>query len=111
MKFIRYTNVLRDDLGELNQEVNNLISKGCSPIGGLGLIHIGQKLFYYQTIVVEDENHDVLGYYIENKEPDYLEEVRRLVKERKLFEAVKLYKDKVGIGLAEAKAWVETNCF
>ena len=49
MKFIRYTNVLRDDLDELNQEVNNLISKGCSHNGGLGLIHIGQKLFYYQT--------------------------------------------------------------
>ena len=110
MKYNKYTNVLRNKLDELNQTVNDLISKGCEPIGGLSVTIIGDKVFYHQTLIVEDETNAILGYYIEDQEPDYLNEVRRLTKEGKVLEAVKLYKEKSGVGLFEAKNWVDQNC-
>lgn len=110
MKYNRYTNVLRDNIDELNQVVNDLIAQGCSVVGGLGMIHLSTKLFYYQTIIVEDENNDVLGEYKVSEAPDYVAEVKRLAKLGNKLEAVKLYKDMTGIGLSEAKEWVDTNC-
>ena len=111
MKFNRYTNVLGDNIDELNQAVNDIIAKGGSVIGGLGMIHLSQKLLYYQTIIVEDENNDVLGdYIVVSEKPDYLEEVKRLAQQGNKLEAVKLYKDMTGLGLKEAKDWVDINC-
>jgi hypothetical protein len=110
MKYNKYSNVLRNNIDELNQTVNDLISKGCTPIGGLGLINIGDKVFYYQTMVVEDESNAIFGYYLENQEPEYLNEVRSLAKEGKVLDAVKLYKEKADVGLFEAKTWVDQNC-
>jgi hypothetical protein len=111
MKFNRYTNVLRDNIDELNQAVNDIIAKGGSVMGGLGMIHLSQKLFYYQTIVVEDENNDVLGdYLVVSQNLDYLEEVKRLAQQGNKLEAVKLYKDMTGLGLKDAKDWVDINC-
>ncbi len=109
MKYNKYTNVASSNINELNQSVNDLISKGCEPIGGLGIL-LGDTVVYYQTMIVKDETNAILGYYIENKEPDYLDEVRRLAKEGKVLEAVKLYKEKSGVGLFEAKNWVDQNC-
>jgi hypothetical protein len=110
MKYNRYSNVLSVDLEELNYRVNELISKGCSPIGGMVIIQIGQKLFYNQTIVVDSENNNVLGEYEIYKEPSYIEEVRRLAKEGRKLEAVQLYKENTGMGLKESKDWVDSNC-
>jgi hypothetical protein len=110
MKYNRYTNVLRDNIDDLNQVVNDLIAQGCSVVGGLGMIHLSTKLFYYQTIIVEDENNEALGNYTVPKEPDYLAEVRRLALHGQKLEAVKLYKDMTGLGLKEAKDWVDLNC-
>ncbi len=108
MKYNRYSNVFREDLVELTYQVNELISKGCSPIGGMVIIQIGQKLFYNQTVVVDSENNNVLGEV--DVDPSYIREVRRLAKEGKKLQAVILYKENTGMGLKESSDWVDSNC-
>jgi len=108
MKYNRYCNILREDLEELAQIVNSLVSKGCTPLGGLTVIQAGQKVFYNQTVVVEDENNNTLGVYVPGE--SFLKDVMQLIKEGKKLQAVKLYSDKTGISLSEAKDWVDSNC-
>ena len=57
----RYTNVYGLDLSELNLMVNTYIAAGCVPVGGIFVLRNGEKLHYYQTLFVEDENNGALG--------------------------------------------------
>jgi hypothetical protein len=67
MKYNKYTNVVGLHIMELNRSVNDMISKGCKPIGGLVIHHIGDTMYYIQTMVVEDETNAILGYYIDSE--------------------------------------------
>lgn len=117
MKYNKYKNICSGDLSTLDVKINNFISKGCKPIGGVSVVVGTSNIIYVQTITVDLEYHDnqhadndsknILGEY--KSEPEYLTEVRELAVSQKLA-AVKLLIDKSGMSLKEAKDWVDTNC-
>ena len=71
-------------------------------------IAINTNVFWIQTIIVNDDSNSVLGDF--DVIPPYLIEVRQLAAAGNKLAAVKLYKESTGLGLKEAKDWVDNNC-
>jgi hypothetical protein len=108
MKYNKYKNILNKDLNSLDQTINDFISKGCKPIGGVSIVVGVKNILYVQTITVDSDSNSVLGEI--NSEPLYFRKVRELASSGNKLSAVKLLKDETGMDLREAKEWVDNNC-
>ena len=106
MKYKQYKNIVASNLDDLDNKVNDLIKKGCSPVGGLSTLQNSNGVYYIQTVNSSNPN-EALGEL--GTLPGYIAEVRMLAKTQKLA-AVKLYMNNTGLGLREAKDWVDNNC-
>ena len=108
MKYKKYLNVVDEDITQLDHRVNEFISKGCKVVGNVNSIAINTNVFWIQTIIVNDDSNSVLGDF--DVIPSYLIEVKQLAAAGNKLAAVKLYKESTGLGLKEAKDWVDNNC-
>ena len=108
MKYKKYLNVVNQDITLLDHQVNEFISKGCKVVGNVNSITLNAKVFWIQTIIVNDDSNSALGDF--GVIPPYLIEVRQLAAAGNKLAAVKLYKESTGLGLKEAKEWVDNNC-
>ena len=108
MKYNKYKNISNKDLSSLAKTVNDFISKGCKPLGGVTVVVGVSNIIYVQTIIVDNDSNNALGEF--NSEPSYFREVRELASSGNKLSAVKLLKEETGIDLREAKEWVDNNC-
>ncbi len=108
MKYNKYKNISNKDLSSLAKTVNDFISKGCKPLGGVTVVVGVSNIIYVQTIIVDNDSNNALGEF--NSEPWYFREVRELASSGNKLSAVKLLKEETGIDLREAKEWVDNNC-
>jgi len=107
MKYNSYKTISNHNLDSLNIEVNNFISKGCVPLGGVSSVNDGKNILFLQTLTVNDESNDALGE--KTFEEEYIIEVKKLALSGSKLDAVKLLKEKTGMGFIEAREWVERN--
>jgi len=117
MKYNKYKNISSGDLNSLDDKINDYISKGCKPIGGVSVVVGTKNVIYVQTIAVDfeynlkqhadNDSNNILGEF--KSVPEYLTKVRELAVSKKLA-AVKLLMAESGMDLKEAKNWVDTNC-
>jgi hypothetical protein len=108
MKYNSYKTISSHNLDFLNIEVNDFISKGCLPLGGVSSVNDGKNILFLQTLTVNDESNDALGE--KTIEEEYIIEVKKLALSGNKLVAVKLLKEKTGMDLREAKEWVDRNC-
>ena len=108
MKNNKYKNIWNKDLNSLDHTINDFISKGCKPLGGVSVVVGDKNIIYVQTIAVDNDSNNILGEF--NSEPLYLREVRELASSGNKLSAVKLLKDETGMDLKEAKEWIDNNC-
>ena len=107
MKYNSYKTISNHNLDSLNIEVNNFISKGCVPLGGVSSVNDGKNILFLQTLTVNDESNDALGE--KTFEEEYIIEVKKLALSGSKLRAVELLKEKIGMSLIEAKEWVDRN--
>jgi len=103
MKYNKYKNVWNKDLNELDRKVNEFITKGCKPIGGVSVVVYNSNVIYNQTIIVESDSNDSLGKVL--TEAPWTEEVVRLL-DRSVSDAIALLREKTGMSFDEAYAWL-----
>ena len=107
MKYNSYKTISNHNLDSLNIEVNDFISKGCVALGGVSSVNDGKNILFLQTLTVNDESNDALGE--KTFEEEYIIEVKKLALSGSKLDAVKLLKEKTGMGFIEAREWVERN--
>ena len=66
-----------------------------------------KNILFLQTLTVNDESNDALGE--KTFEEEYIIEVKKLALSGSKLDAVKLLKEKTGMGFIEAREWVERN--
>jgi hypothetical protein len=104
MKYNKYKNVWNKDLNQLDRKVNEFISIGCKPIGGVSVVVSNSNVIYNQTIIVESDSNDALGKVF--TEPAWTEEVLRLYADRETALAARdLLIEKTGMSNDEAMQW------
>ena len=107
MKYNSYKTISSHNLDFLNIEVNDFISKGCLPLGGVSSVNDGKNILFLQTLTVNDESNDALGE--KTIEEEYIIKVKKIALSGSKLNAVKLLKEKTGMGHLQAKEWVDHN--
>ena len=104
---IQYLNINSTSMVFLERDVNNFINKGFLPIGGVTFIKVGDIYVFNQTVFCDNPDNENLDESLFFDSELNLK-LRKLKKEGKVLEAVKLAKDTLGVDLNDAKDFVDS---